>query len=96
MLFGDAHAGMAEQDRNLIDGNAGQQHFDGEGVTEHVAVATLGCAVRLAEIGNAEETTIGALPVGDISLGQTVAGPEEKAIPRYKFATGFSAFPTRI
>jgi hypothetical protein len=54
VLFGDADAGMAEQDRDLIDGNAGQKHLNGEGVSEHMAVATLWRAVRLAEIGDFE------------------------------------------
>lgn len=38
----------------MIDGHAGQKHLDGEGVAEHVAVATLWGAVRLAEVGNLE------------------------------------------
>lgn len=54
VLFGDANAGVAKQDRNLIDGNAGQQHLDCKGIAEHVAVAALRRAVRLAEIGNLE------------------------------------------
>ena len=58
MLFRDAHAGMAEQDRNLIDRNAGKHHFDGESIAERVAVAALRCTVRLAEIGNLEETAV--------------------------------------
>lgn len=35
VLLCDLHAGVAEEDRDLIDGYAGQQHLDGEGVAEH-------------------------------------------------------------
>ena len=68
---------MTEQDRNLIDGNAGQQHLNCEGVAEHMAVATLWRAVRSAEIGDFEESTIGALPVGGEGFGQAITGPKK-------------------
>jgi hypothetical protein len=77
VLLGNANAGVTQQDRDLIDGNAGQEHFDGKSVSEHMAMATLWGAVRLAEIGDFEEPAISALPVGDKRLGQTVPGPEE-------------------
>ena len=73
VLFCDAYAGVAEQDGDLIDGDSGQQHFDGEGVAEHVAVGALGSAVRLVQVGYSKETPVGSLPVGDVGLGQAVA-----------------------
>ena len=73
VFFGDADAGMAEEDRYLIDGNASQKHLDGEGIAEHMAVATFWRAVRLAEIGDFEKPAICTLPVGDKRLRQTVA-----------------------
>ena len=79
MLFGDADAGMAEEYGDLVDGNSGEQHLDGEGVAEHVAVGALGCAVRLAQIGEREEAAVAALPVGDEGFGVSVARPEKIA-----------------
>ena len=40
-------------------------------------MATLWRAVRSAEIGDFEESTIGALPVGDEDFGQAITGPKE-------------------
>jgi len=77
VLFRDADAGVTEQDGDLIDGDSGQQHFDGEGVAEHVAMGTLGCAVRLVQVGYSKKSPVGSLPVGHVSLGQAVARPEE-------------------
>jgi len=42
VLLGNAHAGMAEKDRDLVVGNASQQHLDGKGIAEYVAVGALG------------------------------------------------------
>jgi len=77
VLFRDADAGMTEQDGDLIDGDSGQQHFNGEGVAEHVAVGALACAVGLVQVGNGKESPVGPLPVGNVGFGQAVAGPEE-------------------
>lgn len=77
MLLGHADAGMAEQYRDLVDGDSSQEHFDGEGIAEHVTMGALGSAVRLAQIGHFEEAAIGTLPVGDKSFGQTIATPEK-------------------
>jgi hypothetical protein len=35
---------VAKQDGDLIDGDSGQQHFDGKGVAGHVTVGALGQA----------------------------------------------------
>jgi len=77
VLFGNANAGVAEENRHLVDWDSGQQHLDGEGVAEHMAVATLWRPVRLAEIGDFEQPAIGALPVGNEGFWQSVTGPEE-------------------
>jgi hypothetical protein len=42
-------AAVSEQDRNLIYRYAGQQQLDRKGVTEHMRVAALRCAVRVGE-----------------------------------------------
>ena len=55
-------------------------------VAKHMAVATLWRAVRLAEIGDFEESAISALPVGDKRFGQAVPGPEE--VIRIRLETG--------
>jgi len=77
VLFRDLHAGVTEQDRNLVDGNTGQQHLHRERVAEHVAMASLRCTVRPAEISHGEEAAIGPLPVRYIGLGIAVSAPEE-------------------
>ena len=79
MLFRDTDAGVAEEDGDLVDGDAGEQHLDREGIAEHMAVGALGCSVRLAQIGDREEAAVAALPVGYEGLGVSVARPEEIA-----------------
>lgn len=79
MLLSYADAGVAKEDRDLVDGNAGQQHLNGEGVAEHVAVGALWGAVGIAQVGDLEEPTIGTLPIGHKGLGKAVASPEEVA-----------------
>ena len=86
VLFRDADAGVAEQDRHLIDGNAGQQHLDSEGIAEHVTMAALWRVVRFAEIGDFKEPAIGTLPIGDEGFWKAVAGPEE--VIRIRFEAG--------
>jgi deoxyinosine 3'endonuclease (endonuclease V) len=75
MFFCDAHAGVAKQDRNLVNGHSGKQHLDGEGVTKHMAMGALRGAIGIAQIGDLEETAVAALPVGDKGLGVSVAAP---------------------
>ena len=84
MLFRHTDASVAEEDGDLIDGDSGQQHFDGEGVAEHVAVGALGRAVRLVQVGYSKKTPVGALPIGDEGLGQAVARPEEVIRVRFQ------------
>jgi len=79
VVLGNAHAGMAEKDRDLVVGNAGQQHLDGKGIAEYVAVGALGRAVGIAQVDDREQATVAALPVGDVGLGRAVAAPEEIA-----------------
>jgi len=70
VLLGNADAGVAEQDRGLIDGNAGQKHFSREGIAKHVAVGALGSAVGIAQVGDREKPPVAALPVGYVGLGR--------------------------
>jgi len=70
---------MAEQKRDLIDGNASEQHLDREGVAEHVRVAALTLAVRAPDVCQLEQAAIASLPVGDRAFGIPVAAPEEVA-----------------
>jgi hypothetical protein len=79
VLLGDLHAGVAEQDRNLIDRHAGKQHFHRERVTKHVWMTTLDRTVRPGDVGQGEEPAIASLPVGDDALRRTVAAPEKIA-----------------
>src|SRR5882762_3552731 len=43
-LFRDLHGCVSKEQRDLIDGNAGEQHLDRECIAEHVRVATLASA----------------------------------------------------
>jgi len=60
VVLSDPDAGVAEQDRGLIDWNAGQQHLDREGVAKHVAVAAFRRSIQFAEIGKLEQPAISA------------------------------------
>jgi len=42
VLLGDADTRVAEQDRDLIDGNTGQEHLHCEGIAEHAVVMRFG------------------------------------------------------
>src|SRR5579862_2760494 len=77
---------MAEQKRNLIDGHTRQEHFDREGVAEHVRVAALSFAVRSPNIRQLEDPAKAPLPVRYSALGLTVPAPEK--IPRIGLRTG--------
>ena len=79
MFFRDTDAGVAEEDGDLVDGDAGEQHLNREGIAEHMAMGALGCAVRLAQIGDREETAVAALPVGDEGSGVSIPAPEKIA-----------------
>ena len=68
-LLGDLHRSVAKQERDLIDGDAGKQHLDREGVAEHVRVAALDLAVRRPDIGQLEQAAIASLPIGDRAFG---------------------------
>ena len=70
---------MAEQKRNLVDRNAGEQHFDRKSVAEHVRVAALSLAVRPPDVGQLEQAAIASLQVGHRTLRLSVAAPEEVA-----------------
>jgi hypothetical protein len=89
MFFCDAHAGVAKQDRDLVNGHTCQQHFDGEGVAEHMAVGALRGAIGIAQIGDLEEAAVAALPVGDECLGVSVAAPEEVSRVRFQAIGNF-------
>src|SRR5580704_4255095 len=85
-LLGDLHRSVAKQERNLIDGNARQQHLDRKGVAEHVRVAALDLAVRSPDISQLEKTTIASLPIGDRAFGIPIATPE--VVAEIGFRTG--------
>src|SRR5580658_3702002 len=78
-LFRDLHRSMAEQERNLIDGYAGEQHFDRERVPEHMGMASLSLAVRCSDIRRFEQTAITPLPIGNSAFWISIAAPEEVA-----------------
>ena len=61
MLFGYPDAGVSKEDRNLVNGDAGLKHFDGERVAEHVAVGALWCALWIAQVSDLEEPAIYSL-----------------------------------
>jgi len=70
---------MAEQERNLIDGYAGEQHLHGERVPEHVGMASLFLAVGCSDIRRLEQTAITPLPICDSAFWLSIAAPEEIA-----------------
>ena len=61
MFLGHFDTAMAEQRRYLVDGNSRQQQFHGEGVAEHVRMATFGCAIGISDIGYTKELKKAAL-----------------------------------
>jgi len=70
---------MAEQKRDLIDGNAGEQHLDRKSVAEHVRVTALDLAIWLPDVCQLEQAAIASLPVGDRAFRIPVAAPKEVA-----------------
>lgn len=62
---------MTKQHRDVEEGDAGQEQFDREGVTEPMRVG-------VGDIGEGEQRAEGALPVGDSGLGVAVTAPEIK------------------
>jgi hypothetical protein len=60
MLLRNPNAGMAEQYRNLVDRNAGQQHLHRESVAEHIAVSAFHAAIGLA-VRHSESCEVGKL-----------------------------------
>ena len=60
VLFGDADARVAMQDGDLIDGDFGQQRFNGEGVAEDAAECALRRVGRLMQVGYCTPMPVGA------------------------------------
>ena len=76
MPFRDLHALMTQQYRDLIDGHPSQQHFNREGVAEHMRLQrfrTIWCF----QTSDFEEPTKRPLPVGNNRFRIAVAAPEK-------------------
>jgi len=68
---------MAEQEGDLIDRNARQQHLDRKSIPEHVGMTAFRRSVGLRHIDQFEEAAVAALPIGDRTLRLPIAAPEE-------------------
>lgn len=77
MLLRDSHALVPEQDRNLVNGHAGQQHLDRECIAEHMREAPLRRSIGFLQLCQREQPPVAALPVGYGRLGKSIATPEE-------------------
>ena len=76
-LLRDFHGGVTQQQRDLVDWNAGKQILNREGVPEHVRMAPLQSAIELLDRGYFEESAERSLPVRDGALRFAVAAPEK-------------------
>ncbi len=65
VLLGDLYAAVAQQNGNLIDGNAGEKQFDGKCVAEHVRETSLPRSIGFCDISDLKEPSETPLPVLD-------------------------------
>ncbi len=93
VFFSDFYAGMTQQHGYLIDGNAGEQHLDGERISQHVREAAFRRPVRPFQPRKFEESSETSWPVSHSTLRKAVSAPEEiSRIWLYSFRHGTKRF----